>query len=145
MLFGVVGETMVRTPSGSRAIRELAVGDAVCAWSQARGRIEERRVTEVQRGVGDHLVRLGTPSTRLPGVTPGLQVHDAFEDMFRAAGSLSSLAELSVWSGDGLVAEPLTSSDEVAAAGTPLWWLLTDGDEGTLLLEGVLVRHRVVR
>lgn len=145
MLFGVIGETTVLTPTGPRPIAEIGVGDAVCAWDSVHRQVCERRVTEVQRGVSEHLYALATASAQLAGCTPGLQVYDAFEDMFRAAGSLSALAELAVLVDGALQPEPLVDARELTVPDAALWWLITDGQEGTLFIDGVLARHRVGR
>jgi hypothetical protein len=145
VLFGVIGETTVLTPGGPRPIAEISVGDTISAWDSVRRCVCERRVTEVQRGASEHLYALATASARLGGCTPGLQVYDAFEDMFRAAGSLSALAELAVLVEGALQPEPLLDASELTVAGAALWWLITDGEEGTLFIDGVLARHRVGR
>lgn len=145
VLFGVVGEAQVLTPEGPRAMGELQAGDRVLAWDSVHGKTCERRVVRMEQGTVDNLYVLVTETTRLRGCTPGLQVWDAFESMFRAAGSLSALAELGVLTDGGLRAEPLLDAEEQAQPGAAVWWLHTDGEEGTLFVDGVLVRHRVGR
>ena len=145
MLFGLLEDTVIDTPAGPRPLSELAPGDEVWAWHMVHQERIARRVTHVQTGSADHLYELVTASGRLAGCTPGVSVFDASEDMFRGAGSLSAIAEMSVWTSAGLVVEPLDDAIEHTLPGAALRFLTHDGDEATFFAGGFLVRHQVVR
>lgn len=145
MLFGLLDDTPIDTPEGLRPLSTLAVGDIVWAWHLVNQQRVARRVTHVHEGTADHLYELVTASARIGGCTPGVSVFDASEDMFRGAGSLSAIAEMSVWTPAGLVVEPLDDAREHPQPGARLRFLTHDGDEATFFAGGFLVRHQVVR
>lgn len=140
--FGLGLDTVVLTPDGGRALRDLRVGDAVCAWDAARRALVNREVHAVQEGTVDHLYTIGTPTARAGAVAAGTNVFDVAEDMFRGAGSLSSLSEALVWTGSAADVEAVEVADEYAAPGTPVRFLSLTGDEGAFFADGLLVRHQ---
>jgi hypothetical protein len=132
---GFVPECLVRTPNGDARLGDLVVGDLVLAWSPKAGLVP-RPILAVYVQPAEHLYRLVAGPCVVQGCTPGTAVMDAFEDMFRGAGSLSSLAELQTV--DGSVA--LDDAVEFTRPG-PVLHLTLQGDEGNFFVDGVLVRH----
>lgn len=145
MLFGLLHTALVLTPDGLRPLGALAVGDEILAWNAAGRALVARRVTRIHDGAADHLYRLETPIATLAGCTPGVQVFDTSEDMFRGAGSLSAIAEMAVWRDGELTSQPLTDAVEFTAPGTAVRFLAHDGDEPTFFADGFLLRHPAAR
>ena len=137
---GFVGNTPVATPSGPRAIAEIAVGDEVWAWSEATGGLVARAVLETSVAPANGLYQLLGDGACVEGCTAGTYVWDASEDMFRGAGSLSSLTELLVVDGVGVRRVPLADAIEVPGE-AEVHHLRIAGEEGAWFAGGLLVRH----
>lgn len=142
---GFLPETSIATPDGGRALADLDVGDAVWAWNLGEGARVARHVAAVHRAQGPaarFLYRVEAGGRSMRGCTPGTSVYDAFEDMFRGVGSLSSLAELRVddGTGPGAVA-PVDDAVEIHDDRAEVLHLTLDGDEGCFFADGILVRH----
>lgn len=140
--FGVPTGTLVTTPDGDRPIEDIAVGDTVLAVDPETGDATPATVTAAPTWEVTHVVDLVTPERRVEGVAPGLGVWDAFEGIFRASGSLSSLSEVAVWTGDGMVVEPLTDAPERAVPRTTLHHLAVEPPAGTICVGGIVVRAK---
>jgi hypothetical protein len=142
---GFLRGTSIATPDGDRTLGELAVGHAVWAWHLGRGERVARAVAALHHAGGPaacFLYRVDAGGRSLRGCTPGTAVYDAFEDMFRGVGSLSSLAELCVLGEEGQVAvAPVDDAVEIHVAEGEVLHLTLDGDEGCFFADGVLVRH----
>lgn len=144
--FGFVPETVVATPSGPRPLVEVAVGEAVWSADAATGTPVVRQVIAVHaESAVDHLVAVEAEGALLRGVTPGTAVWDAFEGMFRGAGSLSVAAELRVFGDDATAVSPVLGVDEHVRPGGTVHHLTLDGPEGAFFADGVLVRHLEAR
>lgn len=143
--FGFIAGTRVTTPGGAVDIEAIAVGDPVLAYDAVAGRSSVRTVAARWSDEVDHLVAVDGGEVVLTGATPGTAVWDAFEGMFRGAGSLSSAGELLVWVGDGVQVAAIEEIPERSAPGTVVWHLTLDGDEGAFFADRVLVRHRDTR
>lgn len=137
---GFVASTSVATPDGPRAIADVVVGDVVWAWADATRERVRRVVVETARAEANGLYRLVARGACVEGCTAGTYIWDASEDMFRGAGSLSSLTELLVAGDDGVDRVPLEDAVEIAGDAT-LFHLRLEGDEGCWFAGGVLVRH----
>lgn len=145
--FGFVPETLVLTPDGPRPIADLRPGESVLCW--ADDAVTVRSIVAVHADAVDHLVEVrldpadGHGPHRVRGVSPGTYLWDAFEEMFRGAASLSSLAEL-LWCSEGgdAVARRVDETVEHHRPGATLHHLTLDGPESTFFADGVVVRHR---
>jgi hypothetical protein len=137
---GFVASTPVSTPGGARPIAEVSVGDAVHAWSESSGALVVVSVVETRVCRANGLYRLLGDGAEVAGCTAGTYVWDASEDMFRGAGSLSSLTELLVTDGRGVRRVALDDALEVGGE-ADVHHLRVDGDEGCWFAGGVLVRH----
>jgi hypothetical protein len=142
---GFLPETSVATPSGDRPLSDLGVGDAVWAWHLGRGERVASAVAAIHRAQGPaarFLYRVEGGGRTLRGATPGTAVYDAFEDMFRGVGSLSSLAEIRVEDGtEGGAVAPVDDAVEIHDDRAEVLHLTIEGDEGCFFADGVLVRH----
>lgn len=140
--FGFPAGARVATPEGDVPLGSIAVGATVWA-ADTEGRRAPARVAEVRRWTVDHLVAVRTASGGLSGCAPGTNVWDAFEEAWRAAGSLSTLSEVLVDRGDGaLVAEQVIETPERLAEGMEVAHLTLERPHAALLVDGVLVRHK---
>lgn len=145
--FGFVAETLVQTPDGPRPIADLAPGHLVLAWTDDG--LTPRPVVAVHADAADHLVAIrldpddGNGTHEVRGVSPGTYLWDAFEEMFRGAASLSSLAELVWCPSDGdPIPRRVDETVEHHRPGTPLHHLTLEGPEAAFVADGVVVRHR---
>jgi hypothetical protein len=139
--FGLIAETLVATPDGPKAIEHILPGDVVWSWNIETGEAGRAEVIATHREHVDHLDEILTASEALRGCTPGTGIYDAFEDMFRAAASLSSLSEMLRWT-DG--ATEVQAVDEVAEhhrAGTLVCHLTLSTGHQAFFADGFLVRH----
>ncbi|MCB9681905.1 MAG: Hint domain-containing protein [Alphaproteobacteria bacterium] len=140
--FGFVPGTRIATPDGPVPIEALTPGDVVWAWDPSEPAPTRATVVQAPRTPARHLVAIDLGTARLAGLTPGTYVWDAFEEIFRGASSLSTLAELLVGDADGLVATPVVEVPE-RQVDTPIEvvHLGLDRAGATFLADGVLVRH----
>ena len=138
--FGVVTETMVLTPKGPVAASQLAVGDEVVAHDPATQTTVHRTIQVVHQSLVTQLVDLVTSEASLTGVTPGTNVWDAFDEMYRAAASLSPLAELLGRSDAGLQTAPILEVPEREVPPTQVIQFAIEGDEGAYFAGGFLVK-----
>lgn len=146
MLFGVVSDTWVWTPSGERPIGELRVGDPVIAVAWPSGVEHVATVTALHAGRTASLYALVAEGSTLAGITPGALVWDAFEEMFRGAGSLSALTELVVRGEDGQHrVVPLADAAERLVGEADVMTVELSGDAPGFWIGGVLARHGVPR
>lgn len=143
--FGFIESTLVRTPSGAVALGAVQVGDAVWAYDTAKSTLVRRTVQALHAEPVDQLVAVDADEVILTGATPGTSIWDAFEGMFRGAGSLSSAGELLSWADGTPRAVQIVEIPERAAPGTRVFHLTLDGDEGAFFADDVLVRHLDVR
>lgn len=134
--FGVQPDTLVATPDGDRAADSLQAGDTVWSWDLAGGTKVARVIKRVHHTAEQHLVAIKAPPLTLRGCTPGMGVYDVFEELFRAAGSLSTLSQV-----QGFEATPEVDELSERTEPTTVVQLTLEGDEGCWFADGVLVRH----
>ena len=138
--FGVVTETMILTPTGPVAAGQLTVGDVVVAHDPVTQTTVHRPIQEVHQSHVTQLVDLVTTEASLTGVTPGTNVWDAFDEMYRAAASLSPLAELLGQPDTGLQTAPILEGPEREVPTIQVIQFAIEGDEGAYFAGGFLVK-----
>ncbi len=141
--FGVPAGTPILTPNGPRAVESLAPGDVVWGVDPNTLVRSPAAITGITTWETDQLQAIAFEGGSLPEVTPGTNVWDAFEEAFRAAGSLSTLSEVLVDSGAGeLVTRAVLTTPETRAPGTRVYLPTLARPHGALLVAGVVVRHK---
>ncbi len=141
--FGVPAGTPVLTPHGPRAAESLVVGDVVWAVDPVTQARTEAAITGITTWETDQLQAITYEGGSLDALTPGTNVWDAFEEAFRAAGSLSTLSELLVESGAGdLAPRAVLTTPETRAPGTRVYLPTLARPHSALLVAGVVVRHK---
>ena len=132
-LFGCtcfVRGTQVATPSGSRPIERLEVGEVVDA--RLHGVMRRRRIRAVHTGMADRLLDLRTTSTVVRGVTPGHQLAVPGPDRWRASGELVCGDFVCLRDAPERLIERV---ERVLASPVPVYNLVLDGD-GAFLASG---------
>lgn len=140
--FGAPPDTVVATPGGPRALGALAVGDEVWGVEPIEGTLVPARVEAISGWSVEQLVAVQHDGGALRGCTPGTSVWDAFEESFRAAGSLSTLSE--VWSleGGSLRRREVRDAPEVTVPATQVLHLTLHHPASAVVFDGVVVRHK---
>jgi hypothetical protein len=140
--FGLIAGTLVATPTGPRAIETLHPGDRVWAWDLSRRVAIEAPVVALHAERVDHLNEIVGSVSRLRGCAPGTGIFDAFEEMFRAAASVSSLSEVLVWQEGVAISDPVDEVPEHNRPDTGIHHLTLGEDQTCFFADGLLVRHR---
>jgi hypothetical protein len=99
-------------------------------------------VRQVHVDQTDHLDEVITDLGTLRGCTPGTAIYDAFEDMFRAAASLSSLSEVVVRRDGHAAVAAVDAILEHHAPQTVVHQLTLEGTVNCFFADGMLVKHR---
>lgn len=139
---GFLATSPVLTPTGPRPLGELDVGDLVLAVDVDARTLAPARVAAVRREPADQLVAIDLGDHVVRAAAPGTGFFDAFEDLFRAAGSLSALSELLVWTGGGLEPRAVLEVPERDAPGAEVVHLVLEAPAAALIVDGVVVRHK---
>lgn len=139
--FGLPPSTAVLAPGGSVVLGSIAAGDAVLAFDPESGVWSEARVVAVPAWTVDQVVDVVFEGGVLEGITPGTGVWDAFEEGWRAVGSLSTLSRLLVGGRDGLVDRGVVATVE-HAVDREVRHLTLAAPHLAFVVGGVVVRHK---
>ncbi|MCB9664262.1 MAG: hypothetical protein H6732_09125 [Alphaproteobacteria bacterium] len=139
---GFPPEASVLTPDGPRPLGSIQPGDRVLAVDAEARTLAPARVVAVREEVADQLVTIETDGHTVPAAAPGTGFYDAFEELFRAAGSLSALSELLVVEGQALEPRVVLEVPERDAPGARVLHLVLEAPAHALVVDGVVVRHK---
>jgi hypothetical protein len=139
--FGFVAGTTVQTPSGARPIEGLAVGELVWAWDLDHARAVAAPIVGLHTELVDHLDEVVGEAGRIAGCAPGTGIYDVFEEMFRAAASLSTLSELLLWREGQPGSDPVLEVPEHLTPSARIYHLTLGADQTCFFADDALVRH----
>jgi hypothetical protein len=139
--FGLSSDATVLTPRGPVPLGALSAGDTVWAFDPEAGAWSEARVVAAPTWTVDQVVDVVFDGGTLHGVTPGTGVWDAFEEGWRAVGSLSTLSRLLVGGRDGLEERGVVTTVE-HAVDREVRHLTLAAPHLAFVVGGVVVRHK---
>lgn len=139
---GFAGTCRVATPTGARPLSSIGVGDEITTYDTEAGTLGTARVVQVHRFSARQWVTIDLDGGRLTACTPGTGVWDAFDEIFRSAGSLSTLAELVVVDGTQTSACQVRDVPERTQPDTEVVHLTLASPADSLVVDGVVVRHK---
>lgn len=139
--FGLPASALVLTPRGLVPLGSVAPGDVVASLDPETGTWSEARVLATPAWSVDQVVDIAYDGGVLVGVTPGTGVWDAFEEGWRAVGSLSTLSQLLVGDRVGVSPRDVTGFTE-RAVDREVRHLTLAPPHLAFVADGVVVRHK---